>query len=94
MYESAHLTMGASFSGLGHKAAKIVFLGLDNAGKTTLMQMLRDGRVTASEPTRHASKAPFIICSPVHHNSLFNAQLRRNWLWERSNSQLSIWEDI
>ena len=43
------------------KKGRLVLLGLDNAGKTTLLQMLTEGRLGQHMPTMHAHQQEAVV---------------------------------
>ncbi len=47
--------------GLYYRDYKVLFLGLDNAGKTTMLCLLRDGKIMAFDPTFQPNSEELII---------------------------------
>jgi len=74
-----------NYLGLSNKQAKILFLGLDNAGKTTLMHMLKDERLAQHQPTQYPTSEELQMGG-------ISFKVSAEALWRRVYQKMSLYD--
>ena len=81
MFIWEYIKSGFEWLGFFQKNANIIFLGLDNAGKTTMLYMLQSDKFTQTDSTIHPHQAEVTIGN-IRFNSYDlggHMQARKTW---------------
>lgn len=70
-------------SGIYTKTANMIVIGLDNAGKTTLIHLLKTNKIKCHEPTKHPNKEEIHIGNITFRAFDLGGHLAARRLWSK-----------